>query len=123
MTTGTEIQYWRRLTKNDVVNWLIMSLILDGLDTENELVADGDLGPYLEKIIATHALTMEAEQNNPAASTRQSFVEPFFRPPFAQTEIARYLALQKLARKIGYFGEAAGMVDYIHSLPDNGPIG
>ncbi len=111
---------WQRLTRAEATNYLIIRLILRGFDPRNELVLDGDPGPFLER--AGEELDIDWSKNFPAPGRELPPDHKLEAIPF--WKIWGGIAIIEAAQEVGYQGKTVkGIVDYLRSLPMTGPIG
>lgn len=91
------LQDYKRLTRAGATNYIITSIILEGLD-DGRLVADGDPGKVLEAV----AVNLDAHR---------VIGDGVFE-------------IISNGHQLGYTGDTVtGLVEYLRSLPAEGPIG
>lgn len=108
---STQADSWKRLTREQVVNFVIVSLILEGIDDQSELLPDGDPGPFLERTIRDNLIDWPTvKREHEAVSSSRIFL---------------LYAIYDIAEKVGYdrTRPLEGFVDYLRNLPTEGPIG
>ena len=102
---------WQRLSRAEATNYLITTLIINGFDSNNELVIDGDPGPFLERVAGELHIDWEKESTRP----QNERGVPGWKI-FANREII------EIAKQIGYQGNTVlGIAQYLRSFQETAP--
>jgi hypothetical protein len=117
MNSKTKVRTWQRLTKKEAVNFLITELIVGGHDPKKELVIDGDPGPFLEKASRTLDIDWKKVWPQPGTTIKHP-------KQISGAKLRAEVEIREIAERIGYSGDnVIGIIAYLRSLPDKGPIG
>lgn len=111
---------WQRLTKKEAINWFIVTLILEDADLNGELSIDTDPTPFLQKVMGNQTIDERADESWPDKKS----VYPKKVITIRLEDSIFEGKIRDAAEKIGYRGrKLRGIIDYLRSLPEEGPIG